>query len=890
MRKVFLLIAAGLSCMMTQAITVDGIVIDKVTKEPLIGVAIMVPGTSLGTTTDFDGKFSINANDNSALEFSYLSYKTYVLENIVNNAQGNAFVNIEMMSDDNLLAETVVIGRKVLTSVVALNNERMNSGVAVEHMGEKEMSLKGLSDAQDGVEKITGIAFNSGQLFVRGLGDRYSSTTLNGLPIASPNPDNKIIPLDLFPNSTIENISVQKVFQAGAFADYSGAHINIDSRENVGRNFLKISLSTGGQFGAVMNQFYKSDVRSMFVSHHISEDVIGMNSSTFANHTKTNDLFGTSFAVRQLQALPDANLSISGGKFWEIGKDKLSLIVSANLGNSYRNDLDAYTSTLNNEGAILSKFDYDSYSQEIKTSAMAGVGYDFANNHKLNYSLFYTRNAIDNYKLRRGVDEEGNLLVGSNNSFHAYSLLNQQLLGSHPLNDAWDMHWGISYSMTDSDEPDRKQVMFGEDEQGTLSLFKLNAQETMRYFGKISEDEMVANVKTNYTFMEHNELRFGGTYKHKMRDYNSARFYYNLDRVGDVTIENAFDTDAYLSQTDVASGKINIVKDSQPRYNYYAGANIGAAFGEVDFQLVEKLLLNVGLRYEYATQWVQYWNDASQEQIRTLSKGDLFPALNLRYSLEEKKALRLALSRTITRPSFIEMAPFYYKESYGSATVRGNENLQNGYNYNADLRYEMLSENSKDLFSVTAYFKLLDSPIEKIQQLRGSSVEHSFRNINQGMATGVELELKKEIIKALSLGINGSYMYTNVNLGDEASVYTDQTRALQGASPYLLNADISYQPKLNDNSQLFLSLLYNFEGPRIEAVGILGMNNVIEKSNHQLNFVAAYKLNEHWNINLQLDNLLNTQHVYTQDINGEKIVVERFYEGISFKVGASVDL
>ncbi len=867
--------------------TIEGVVVDKLTKEPLIGVAIMIEGTTQGTTTDFDGRFSINAGRQAALNFSYLSYKSIRLHDLENNVLENGLLNIEMESDNIMLDEAVVVGRKVLTSMVALNNERLNSGVAVENIGAKEMSTKGLSDAKEGVERITSVAFNGGQLFVRGLGDRYSATTLNSLPIASPNPDNKIIPLDLFPSSTIENITVQKVYQASAYADYSGAHINIDTRENVGRNFLKISLATGGHLGTLGQDFYSGDTHSLWGGGRIGQEVIDMNSSEFQAYTRANDLFGTTFATRQSVGLPSGSLSVSGGRTMEVGQDELNLIAAANMSNGYASEHESYTSTINNEGGTLSEFDYDSYSQMLELTAMMGMGYHFAQNQQLNLSAFYTRSATDNYKLRKGVDEENNQLVGSNSVLHAYSLLNLQLTGKHTLSDAWDMDWGASYSATDSDEPDRKQVMFEQGEQGELSLFRLNAQETMRYFGDLGENEATAHAKASYAINEQYDLRFGAAYRNKQRSYESARFYYDLDKLGNPNIGNPYETDVYLNHANVANGTINIIKDSQPRYNYYAGGSIAAAFGEIDLNFSSKWLLNIGLRYEYSQQWVQYWNDASQENVRHLNKGDLFPAINTKYSISDKQALRLALSRTVTRPSFVEMAPFYYKESYGSATIRGNEELMNGYNYNADLRYEVLSGNSKDLLSVTAYFKLLDSPIEKIQQLRGNSVEHSFRNINQGMAAGVEVELRKEVVRDLVLGVNGSYMYTNVNLGDEAAIYTDQSRGLQGASPYLVNADVTYQPTFGNDSQLALSLVYNFEGPRIEAVGILGMSNVIEKQDHQLNFVASYAVNGHWNVSAQVENILNTEKVFTQTVGNRDIVVQRYTEGISFEVGAS---
>ncbi len=870
--------------------TIEGIVVDKSTKEPLIGVAVMVQGTTQGTTTDFDGKFTIQTSDTDTLAFSYISYKSYVLSNVVHESNGNAYVNIEMEADNIMLDETVVVGRKVLTSMVALNNERLNSGVAVENMGSKEMNMKGLGTADKAVKRITSVAFNSGQLFVRGLGDRYSATTLNELPIASPNPDNKIIPLELFPSSTIENITVQKVFRASAFADYSGAHINIDTRENVGRNFLTISLSTGGQPDALGRAYYKSNTHSMLCSPRIGCDVIELSNTKFQALTREGDLFGSTFATRKMTALPDGSLTISGGRTYDIGENVLNFIVAGSVNHGYGREMNSYTSQLNSEGGVLSEFDYDSYSQELGTTAMGSVGYDFGKNQRLNYSIFYTRSARDNYKLRTGMDEEGNRLVGSNNVYHAYSLLNQQVLGKHMVNEAWDVDWGASYGLTYSEEPDRKQVMFKQGENEDLSLFRLNAQETMRYFGHLEENEVMGHAKANYKWSDKYVLCFGAAYKNKWRDYESARFYYDLDQLGDVAIANPYDTDGYLNQANVASGKIRIVKDSQPRYSYYAGGSVASAFAEVDMNLEKRWLLNVGLRYEYSQQWVRYWNDASQEHVRELNKGDLFPAINVRYTVREKDALRLALSRTVTRPSFVEMAPFYYKESYGSATIRGNELLENGYNYNADLRYEAFSDDSKEMLSVTGYVKLLDSPIEKIQQLKGNSVEHSFRNIDRGMAAGIELEVKKELIKNLSIGLNGSYMYTNVHLGDEAAIYTDQSRALQGASPYLLNADVTYALEVGDESRVSLSALYNFEGPRIEAVGILGMSNVIEKQDHKLNFVANWEINKCWNIYVQGENLLNTEQRYTQRIDGKDIVVARYRDGIAVKVGVRAEL
>ena len=168
----------------------------------------------------------------------------------------------------------------------------------------------------------------------------------------------------------------------------------------------------------------------------------------------------------------------------------------------------------------------------------------------------------------------------------------------------------------------------------------------------------------------------------------------------------------------------------QPKDSYRAGNEIYSAYLLTDFYPTEALLVNLGLRYEMSKQWVRYASDGGDwySRRRNLDKNDLFPALNLKYAVNPANSIRFSASRTVTRPSFIEMAPFLYQESYGSAQIRGNEELQNGYNYNFDLRYERFGKDG-DMLSVTGYFKYLDSPIERIQDRnngRGGKIYLAF--------------------------------------------------------------------------------------------------------------------------------------------------------------------
>lgn len=249
-RKKVLFIVTLLSLLSTQlmAENIKGIIRDKSSKEPLTGATVQIVGTNIGVIADLDGNYNLAGLKNGTynLEIKYVSYKTIQIRNIKVSGSTPTVLNFEMEPESQVLGDVTVVARKNLEGEKALLQERQKATLAIENMGAKEMSLKGVSSVADGVKKITGVSLASaGQLIVRGLGDRYSTTTLNGLPIASPNPDNKLIPLDIFPTSTVKNITVSKVYEAGAFADYSGAHVDIGTRENTGEDFFSISINAG---------------------------------------------------------------------------------------------------------------------------------------------------------------------------------------------------------------------------------------------------------------------------------------------------------------------------------------------------------------------------------------------------------------------------------------------------------------------------------------------------------------------------------------------------------------------------------------------------------------------------------------------------------------------
>lgn len=885
----FLILLLVLSTMTALAGNIKGTVLDKQTKEPLTGATIQITGTAQGVVADIDGNYTLNVNDGTyTITVRYIGYKDILLNSI--KVKAETLLNFEMESDAQALGEVSVVAKKNLEGERALQMERQKATLAIENLGAKEMSIKGISNVEEGVKKITGISIASaGQLIVRGLGDRCSTTTLNGLPIASPNPDNKLIPLDIFPASTVQNITVSKVYDASAFADYSGAHIDISTKENVGSDFLSISFNAGGKFNTLGKDFYRMDRDgSLFKTPSLDQKLIDMSLTDFEEYARHNRLFNTSFQVSKKTALPEFGGNIGFGKRFTLGGNEVSVLGSIGVSNDLQTMDNASIRTLEATGNTLNEFNYDSYSNELKIAALGNLGYSFRTSDHIGYTFFYARNAIDTYMRREGVDYEDHHLIGSNNVTHIYSLQNHQVNGKHHFGKQWDLNWSGSYSKTSSDEPDRRQVMFiREDDQ--IKLFKLNRQETMRYFGSLNEDEWVGDLTASYRFGDNNKLQAGFTYKDKNRDYMGTRFYYNLNKLNP-TITDIYDTDSFLNMENVENGSITIDRKKQPKDSYTAGNSIYAGYIATEYYPIAPLLVNLGVRYEISKQWVDYYTDGGKAERSELNQNDLFPSLNMKYQMNEKNSLRFAFSRTVTRPSFIEMAPFLYQESYGSAQIRGNADLQNGYNYNIDLRYELFEKNG-DMLSITAYYKHLKAPIERVQTLSGGSAVHSFRNADNGMATGVEIEFRKEIVKDLRFGVNGSYMYTNVKL-PEGGAYTNSQRALQGASPYLANADLTYSPAFSNDRQLSVALLYNLQGPRIHSVGISGLGDIKQQPVHTLNFTGSYRFNRRFAVKLQVNDLLNQDILFKQEVptTGDKVEVERFRKGTGFEVGFSYDL
>ena len=260
--------------------------------------------------------------------------------------------------------------------------------------------------------------------------------------------------------------------------------------------------------------------------------------------------------------------------------------------------------------------------------------------------------------------------------------------------------------------------------------------------------------------------------------------------------------------------------------------------------------------------------------------------------------MRFSASQTVTRPLFREVAPFQYLPYFGGIQEEGNVNLRNAYNYNVDLKYEFFP-NLGEMMAVTVFGKYLDSPIERVQ-IASSTPLATYINTDKAYAGGVEFEITKNLgnlvkadsgwTKNMFLGFNASYLYSEIsidtaNKSKGAIVVTNPKRALQGASPFLINADVTYRANFNKmNMVTDFTATYNVFGKRIYTAGVQGLPDIYEMPVNTVDLIIKNKIGENFTIDLKFANILNPDIKYQQDFSDQVEVTRAYKRGVTYSL------
>ncbi len=900
--------------------TVTGVVTDKeLNNETLPFANVGVKGSTLGIATDENGKYnlSLNAGD-YIISFSFLGYEEVDVPVTViagqsitlNKALGSGAYTLKDVQIQN-----VTRSREKETALLL---DQKNAVEIKQSIGAQELSRKGVGDVATAVSKTTGIAKQegSGNIYVRGMGDRYNATTLNGLSIPSNDPEKKNINLDVFSTDIVEFVSIDKVYSSRLYGDFAGGNVDIVSKDYSGKGFAKLNIGAN----ANSNAFGDEDFRLQKGQTHF-----GFSTTDIPNDPLNSYHFETLQFEKQVPFA--GNVGLSAGDSFNVGANgKLSLFATASFSSQYwsKNSGTAAsgvnptaTGAGNEDGLYGRKFrKYTSYNYGTNSTAMGNIGYRINDAHKINYNgLFINTSAQSTEEyFGRIVDlaDDGQGLE-RRSTYIKNSLFVNQLLGEHNFSERIAFNWGAAFNTVKGDMPDRTTNRFNTN-NGNFTINAQSAPNNNRYFQNLTEDEQGGNAALDYKFAKKEEGGFNGKVtvgyngKFKQRDFEAIQFNFKGSNIA----VNPDNLDEYYNQESFANGAFTIktfrggpqLANALDPQTYNGDITIHAAFVNLQYTY-RKLTGSLGFRGEKITQVVK-WDtqldpDNNGDNINTLSKNAYLPNLILKYSLTDRQNLRLGVSKTYTLPQFKERALFVYEDI--TEVHIGNPDLYPSDNYNVDLKWEMFP-NSEELISLTAFGKYLENPINEVT-IASSTNDISYVNTGDtGFAAGAEVEFKKLIFEntgdngnRLSAGFNAAYTYTeqkldsekvkreNTTLGYQAD-FSNKTGKFTGASPLLINADLSYSKDWNaKKSNASATIAYSFFSDRVYSIGTGQRGDLVDKAVGTLDLILKSKVNEQLGIDFSFKNLLDPTYNRVQENTGGDVSVLSYKKGLYFSFG-----
>ncbi|WP_246139136.1 TonB-dependent receptor [Gelidibacter salicanalis] len=888
---------------------IAGKLIDKeYNNEPLAFGNVLIKGTTIGTTSDIDGVYQFNDLDEGryTLVYSFVGYETKELDVAV-EAGKIVSIDVEMMASAASLDEVLITTTARKESETALLLYQKNAIEIKQNIGADELSRKGLSNVANAVIKTSGVSKQEGSntIYVRGLGDRYNSTSLNGLPITSNDPEKKNISLDLFSTDIVEYISIDKVYGPTLSGDFAGGNVDITSINYKGKGMLEISLGSTLGTNALdkFNDFKLQD----------GPNTLGFSNYGVPNNPLNSYNFTNSLAPIKEKPLGSA-IGLKAGKSFQMGEEgSLNLFATASFDNGfeYREGINQSVSA---QGAKLKSFNQERFAYNTNTTGMFNANYRLNSAHTIAYNFLAVNSSNqmrDSYQgFIRDIAEANNGFI-QRSTYVQNTLMIHQLLGSHKLSDKFELDWATSYNKVEGDMPDRTQNTLKFSDDTNSYVFAQNTiTDNHRYYQNLVEDEIAANISLSYKLNEDEngvskgKATVGYNGRLKQRDFEAIQFNFRISGSELNSPVNPDDLDLFFSQPNFENGNFGIESFAGLTPQTYDGEQlIHAGYASLEYQLSDKLSTVAGLRFERVEQTVSWRTqlDASGKS-NTFNRNEFLPSVILKYELNDQQNLRLGASKTYTLPQFKERALFIYEDV--TEVKVGNPDLYPSQNYNLDLKWEVFPKNS-ELFSITAFGKYIVDPINEIT-LASSTNDISFINTGDaGYVYGAEIELRKDLFNfdeehsnILSAGLNASFMQTHQDLDSEKvrretnynTNLTNDTSGFTGASDLLLNADLSYIKDFNTDGNIMATLAYAYTSDKIYALGVETKGNLVDKSVGSLDFILKTKLNKHLGIDLTVINILNPAIERIQENASEDITVLSYKRGSFFKLGLNYKL
>lgn len=903
---------------------------------PIPLASIFVIESVSGGTTDFDGKYTISLPAGTyTVVTSYIGL--YSDTATVSLAAGETKThNVDLAQNAQMLSTFEVKGKSVRESETILLMQQQEAKSLEQKIGSRELVKTGSSNVSAGLAKVSGVSVvGSKHIFVRGMGDRYNSAYLNGMPLASTDPDKRVIPLNIFPTAIVSNLTVRKAFTADLYGDFAGGAIDIRTKAYPEDKTLKVSFGAGLNTTSAFQDFrtYKGGSNDYFGMDDGTRD-LPSNVENNPEYSSGNNESGTGYSFDKnmnpetINGPLNTSFSITGGNF--ISTDSLlegsgiGYLVLMSHNNSSQRQQGAYR-IANRQDEVRLDYDIDNYVRNTTSSALANVIFQIQENQTISYNFLYANQSSDQTRETDGSHfDYGRRLFTRRFTYREMNLQAHQVSGYHGflINDMVNFKWSYMTNKANSKEPDRRQLVWLYNPGDSFDDYLLNSidvNDNHRFFSDLDETENSIMAEINIKLKwDHDKLEktllginLGINRKAKERLFDFRQFNYRIDDFNTYYPNglSALTPDDFINDENHDAGAFEVQELFNAASENTSTLDIDAYYAQIEAWVLPQWQVVAGARYESGLQTISFRDQVTPIILNRnrLDEAYILPSLVSKYKLSEKDQLRAAISKTISRPGFKEVAPFQYIEFFAGRQTVGNPELTNGTNYNTDLRYERYP-NSGELIAVTGFYKSLIDPIEQTMLGTASGQLASYVNSESATVAGVEFELRKKLtsfasisdssfLGAWSVGFNAAYLYSQVNIGDSvivngaSAIQTNNKRPLQGASPYLANIDLTYEKRFSERFKSTATVSYNVFGRRLSAVGIQGIGDIYELPVNTVNFIVQNSIGDHWGVRFSAKNLLNPTIKQEQEANeGDDIEVNSFQRGVTLGLTISYNV
>ena len=912
---------------------VAGEVIDQNLAITLPGVPVEAIGAGLIAYTDLDGRYRLELPPGT--HDIRIAMAGYAETTVSVDVAAGQLSQVQVALGSNVFAEELVVTAPTLeadsSTAAAQMMLRMRAPSVQDNIGGVEMSSNNDSNAADAMQRVTGVSVVEGQsVFVRGLGERYSNTTLAGATLPTTEPDRRVVPLDLFPTGLIDSVQVSKTYTPDKPSQFAGGLVEIVPMKLPDATSFELSagggwnsLTTGGTglgYAGGGRDWSGFDDGARALPSGIPDRKVtrgGRFSDTLGFSRKELEHMGEQFANvwdPQPQTLPydQSYNALFGGRFGNLG-----IVATLRHAQSAQFTEERRTFYKVGGGGAIEPFngpyDFETTEQAGTVGAVGNIAYQFSPDQRLSFDNFYTHVGTNETRRFEGYnDDAGNDIRNQRLWWVEEQIASHHFGGEHlfPALSNSRLDWKIALSRADRAEPDLREVLYESDPARQAFVLADESQSGLRQFNDLADDSIESSANWSSLFEQWDgrpsQVKFGGSHIDRTRDFRSRRLRF-VPRNIVSGAGSSFATPDLAQRLGAARSNAPRVDLSLPAEQLFTAANIGEAFelkeetrgtdrydaaqtvtsfyGMVDVPLSASTRLVTGARVERFRQDVQTLDpfagtidqQTGEVQRASLDETDLFPAVNFVYALRPEQNIRLGYSQTVNRPEFREVSPFEFTDVVGGRAIVGNPDLNQSLIQNLDLRWEWFP-GAEEVLSASFFHKRFDDPIERTVEPT-AQLRTSFTNADTAKNTGIEIEVRSLVGQYVLVGTNYTWVDSEVTLSRAArQVQTSLVRPLAGTSSNLFNAlfevrGLGYSGRL----------LFNWFDDRISDVGSLGLPDIVEKGRHSLDVVIAKRF-DRASLKVAFTNLTDQPYEFTQGGDGPTQRIFHLGRSMSFGV------